>query len=72
VAADDRVSVYNVGTLPEFRRRGLGTLVSRAALETGRERGCTTGVLQASGQAVGVYRAIGFEECCRLEFAVRG
>jgi ribosomal protein S18 acetylase RimI-like enzyme len=72
VISDHVAGVFNVGTLPEFRRRGLGALVSLAALEAGRERGCTLGALQSSQQAVGVYRAIGFEECCRFAFAVRG
>ena len=72
LVSDDVAGIYNVGTLPEYRRRGLGTLVSVAALETGLQRGCTIGALQASQQAVGVYRAIGFEECCRFAFALRG
>jgi GNAT superfamily N-acetyltransferase len=72
VVTDHVAGIFNVGTLPEFRRRGLGGLVSLAALEAGKKRGCTMGALQASQQALGVYRAIGFEECCRFAFAVRG
>lgn len=63
--------LYNVGTLPEFRRRGLGRLVSLAALEAGRAEGCSVGVLDASSDGEPVYRALGFEEVCRLMFAVR-
>ncbi|HST16018.1 MAG TPA: GNAT family N-acetyltransferase [Gaiellaceae bacterium] len=71
VVSDEVAGIYNVGTLPEFRRRGLGALVSIAALAAGRARGCTIGALQASQQAESVYRAIGFEECCRFAFAIR-
>lgn len=67
----DTAGLYNVGTLPEFRRRGLGRLVSLAALEAGRVRGCRVGVLDASPDGEPVYRALGFEEACRLTFAVR-
>lgn len=71
VVSDEVAGIYNVGTLPEFRRRGLAALVSRAALADGKARGCTIGALQASQQAESVYRAIGFEECCRFAFALR-
>ena len=71
VVSDEMAGIYNVGTLPEFRRRGLGALVSVAALVAGKARGCTIGGLQASQQAESVYRAIGFEECCRFAFALR-
>ena len=71
VVSGEVAGIYNVGTLPEFRRRGLGALVSVAALVAGKARGCTIGGLQASQQAESVYRAIGFEECCRFAFALR-
>lgn len=64
--------LYNVGTLPEFRRRGLGALVSLAAMQAGRAEGCTLGALQATAAASSVYRTLGFDECCRFAFAVRG
>ena len=64
--------LYNVGTLPEFRGRGLGRLVSLAAMEAGRVDGYRFSVLQASAMGEPVYRSIGFEERCRFTFAVRG
>lgn len=69
--ADDTAGLYNVGTLPEFRRRGLGRLVSLAALEAGRVEGADIGVLDASPDGEPVYRGLGFEEVCRFTFAVR-
>jgi hypothetical protein len=64
--------LFNVGTLPAFRRRGLGSAVSLAALHAGRAIGCTLGALQSSAEAIGVYRGLGFEECCRVVLAFRG
>lgn len=64
--------LFNVGTLPAFRRRGLGTIVSLAALRAGAAAGCTLGALQSSAEAVGVYSSLGFEECCRVVLAFRG
>ena len=63
--------LYNVGTLPEFRGRGLGTLVSLAALEAGRGDGYRWGVLQASAMGEPLYRSMGFEQRCTFTFAVR-
>lgn len=63
--------LYNVGTLPEFRGRGLGTLVSFAALEAGRVDGYRVGVLQASELGEVLYRSMGFEQRCTFTFALR-
>jgi GNAT superfamily N-acetyltransferase len=49
-----------VGTLPEARRRGVGTALSWAAAEAGRRRGFDTVVLQASPMGRPVYEAMGF------------
>jgi GNAT superfamily N-acetyltransferase len=63
--------LYNVGTLPEYRGRGLGTYVSLAALEAGRPDGYRHGVLQASAMGEALYRSMGFEVRSRFTFAVR-
>ena len=49
-----------VATLPEFRRRGLGGLVTAAAANRGFEMGCPAVVLQASPMGLPVYRRLGF------------
>jgi GNAT superfamily N-acetyltransferase len=64
--------LYNVGTLPAFRGRGLGTYVSLAALEAGRADGYQYGVLQATAMGERLYRSMGFEARSRFTFAVRG
>ena len=50
-----------VGTLPAFRRRGLGELVSRAATNAAFERGADIVALEASPMAVPLYSRIGYE-----------
>jgi ribosomal protein S18 acetylase RimI-like enzyme len=55
-----------VATLPEARRRGVGTALTLAALRDARSMGYRIGVLQAAPMGLGVYRRLGFEECCRM------
>ncbi|MGZ4115821.1 MAG: GNAT family N-acetyltransferase [Gaiellaceae bacterium] len=71
VVSGNVAGLYNVGTAGAFRRRGLGTLVSLAALRAGQARGCELGVLEATPDGESIYRSLGFEECCRFTFATR-
>lgn len=57
---DEIAGIYNVATLPEFRRRGLGAAVTAAALAEGAKRGCTVGALQPSDAGRPVYAKLGF------------
>ena len=52
--------VYNVGTLPAARRRGVGTALTWAAVAAGRDMGFDCAVLQSSEMAVSMYEAMGF------------
>lgn len=52
--------VYNVGTLPEARRRGVGAALTWAAVEAGRAWGYDTIVLQSSTMGFSTYAAMGF------------
>jgi ribosomal protein S18 acetylase RimI-like enzyme len=52
--------VYNVGTLPAARRRGVGTALTWAVVAAGREMGFDCAVLQSSEMAVSMYEAMGF------------
>jgi GNAT superfamily N-acetyltransferase len=63
--------LYNVGTLEPYRGRGLGRLVSLAALHAGRDAGFRRGVLGASPMGQPVYRALGFETTEQLTVAGR-
>jgi ribosomal protein S18 acetylase RimI-like enzyme len=63
---DGDCGIYNVGTLPHARRRGLGTALTALHLHHARERGCATASLQATEMAEGVYGAIGFRDLGRF------
>lgn len=52
--------VYNVGTLPGARRRGVGSALTWAAIEAGRAWGYDTIVLQSSAMGLSLYSAMGF------------
>lgn len=52
--------IVAVGTLPEARRRGVGTALSWAAVNSGRRHGFDTIVLQSSEMGFPVYTAMGF------------
>jgi ribosomal protein S18 acetylase RimI-like enzyme len=52
--------VYNVGTLPDARRRGVGAALTWACVEAGRASGYDTIVLQASVMGLPMYSDMGF------------
>jgi GNAT superfamily N-acetyltransferase len=52
--------VYNVGTLPQARQRGVGAALTWAAIEAGRAWGYDTIVLQSSAMGFSMYVAMGF------------
>lgn len=51
-----------VGTLPEYRRRGLGALVTQAVTNEAFDRGAGIVVLQASPQGLPVYERLGYRK----------
>jgi GNAT superfamily N-acetyltransferase len=59
--------VYNVATVLQARRRGLGTAMTSTALLQARAEGCQVAILHASEMGAGVYRSLGFEEYCKIE-----
>lgn len=58
--------IFCVATVPEARRKGIGTQITLAPLREAREMGYRVGVLQSSQIGLGVYRRIGFEEYCKI------
>jgi ribosomal protein S18 acetylase RimI-like enzyme len=70
---DRDVGIYNMGTLPHARRRGLGTALTARHLLDAVERGCSTATLQSSPMAERVYAAVGFRNLGRfLEYVPGG
>jgi GNAT superfamily N-acetyltransferase len=57
--------VYGVGTLPQARRRGIGTAASWAAARAGRAWGCDPIVLQATEMGLPIYERMGFRTVVR-------
>ena len=62
---DGLAMVHGVATVPDVRRRGIGSAVTVAALQQARVEGCRIGVLQASSMGQGPYARIGFRTIAR-------
>ena len=60
IRTGDVSGVYAVGTLPEARRRGVGTAATWAAVAAGSGWGCDTIALQSSEMGYAMYAAMGF------------
>ena len=58
--------IYAVATIPEARRKGIGAQVTLYPLLQARAMGYKAGVLEASEMGYPVYRALGFQEYCRI------
>ncbi|MFL5895495.1 MAG: GNAT family N-acetyltransferase [Thermoleophilaceae bacterium] len=69
---DGDCGIYNVGTLPHARRRGLATALSALLVNEAAERGCKTASLQATAMAERIYAAVGFRDLGRfIEYVPR-
>jgi GNAT superfamily N-acetyltransferase len=58
--------IYNVATIPEARRKGIGARMTDLPLLEARAMGYKVGILHAFEMGEGVYRSIGFEEYCKI------
>ena len=61
VCLGSTVEISGVVTVPDARRRGYGTALTRAAVAAGRERGCTSAMLTASSSGYPLYVRLGFQ-----------
>lgn len=60
--------IYNVATLPEARRQGLGSALTLHALQEAQQLGYQAGILQSSEMGYGVYERLGFRKLCNMEY----
>ena len=58
--------IYNVSTLGEARRGGIGATMTLAPLMEARAQGYRAAILHSSEMGVSVYRGLGFREYCRV------
>jgi len=58
--AEGTAGLYNISTRPEYRGRGIGSMMTWRPLHDTRGRGCDLGVLQAAPEGVSIYRRLGF------------
>lgn len=58
--------IYNLATIPNVRRKGIGSTMIMKPLREARTMGYRSGILQSSEMGVSVYRRLGFKEYCML------
>lgn len=54
--------IYWIMTLPEYRRKGLGTAMMLALIERAKRQGYHLATLQASEEGAGLYERLGFQK----------
>lgn len=61
ILAEGIVSVWNVATRDEFRRRGVATALMQRLLEEAWEDGCDASLLYSTPMAYSLYQKLGYE-----------
>jgi GNAT superfamily N-acetyltransferase len=56
--------IYNVGTMPAARGKGIGRSITLAPLIEARDAGYTIGVLESSPMGLNLYSKLGFKKYC--------
>ena len=59
--------VFSLATLADYRRRGVGSVLAHAALQYAKQAGYRIAILKAREMAIGIYKSLGFSECCEFE-----
>lgn len=60
------VGLFNIGTVPEARCKGIGTEMTLMPLREALSLGYKVGVLHSSDMAYSIYKKIGFKEYCKI------
>jgi len=60
------VGVYNVGTIPKARKKGIGTLMTLIPLQEARAMGYKVGILHSPAKGSSMVQRIGFREYCTI------
>jgi ribosomal protein S18 acetylase RimI-like enzyme len=60
--------LYLVSTLPDYRRRGIGTIMALTPLHVAKNLGYRVGVLEATETGKPVYQKIGFTELFNFNY----
>jgi GNAT superfamily N-acetyltransferase len=59
--------IYYVSTLPAYRKKGFGLMITQAAMQAAKEGGFKDIILQATPLGAKVYIRAGFKEYCRAD-----
>lgn len=62
------VGIYNVGTFPEARKRGIGSAITKQLLLDARDRGYRVGTLQSSQMGLNMYQKMGFKRYFDIDY----
>jgi predicted acetyltransferase len=63
----DVAGVHIVGTLPEYRRRGIGAAMTQRCVDDGWSYGCTVSALQSSSSGYPVYERLGYRHVLDIQ-----
>ncbi len=64
---NNTAGIYYVSTLPAYRNKGLGLLITLAAMQAAKKSGFKNVILQATPLGAKVYKQAGFKEYCHAD-----